>query len=128
MQKFEQCIDTDRPHTLLTLDVKTSGSLEYRYDDTLEVVTVPNIWYNQSYQTRIAAIRWEAQVQDEHAVRILRNPPLNCSLVAAADIARRYRARAERIRAEAVRMATAGQASHPVAASRMPLDYGELVR
>ena len=67
---------------------------------------------------------WDAQTAENAAANIERNPPLNLSPAAVATIAGRYRARAERIRAEARRMEAAGQASHPVFSARLPLDYG----
>lgn len=57
---FEQSIDHSRPHVLMTVNTKHAGSLEYRYGDAGEVVSVPNIWYNQTCQVRAAALRWEA--------------------------------------------------------------------
>ena len=126
--EFAQAIDADRLHTLLTKDVKRSGSLLYRYDDTQETVTVPNIWYNQPYLARAEAVRWEAQILDEQAERFAKNPrPYDLTPAAVAGIVSRYRARSVRIRAEADRMEAAGVPCRPVAASRMDLNYGENV-
>lgn len=125
---FAQSVDPDRPHTLLTENTRFSGSLLYRYDDTGETVSVPNIWYNQTFDARVAYVRYEAQMQDAHAARYENNPPYNITQAAAKDIARRHRERADRIRAEAARMEAAGEAAYPVKASRLQLDYGELVR
>lgn len=120
---FGQSIDITRPHTLLTVDTKHNGQLEYRYDDTQEVVTVPNIWYNQTYQTRVAGVRWQAQLRDEAADRYLRVPPLNLTKPQIDQVAAQYRSSARRIRSEADRMQAAGVATHPVAASHMQLDF-----
>lgn len=121
---FEQSVDVSRPHTLLTINTRAHGSLLYRYDDTGEAVTVPNIWYNQPYLTRVGAVLYEADRRDEFATRIESCPPLHVSRDSAADIARRFRERANKIRSEAVRMKGAGSDSHPVAASRIELDFG----
>lgn len=126
--EFAQSIDADRPHSLLTKNVQFSGSLLYRYDDTQETVTVPNIWYNQTYQVRAESIRWDAKVQDDKAASFAKNPqPCNLSPAAVADIVGRFRARAERIRAEANKMEAAGELNRPVAASNMKIDYGQNV-
>lgn len=124
---FSQSIDTSRPHTLLTENMKRSGTLEYRYDDTLETVLVPNVWYNQTWQVRVEAVRFDATRADEQAQKYEKNPPYGMTAQMAADIARRYRERAVRIRAEADRMAAAAKVAHPVHASQMRLDYGPAV-
>lgn len=124
---FSQALDFTRPHTLLTENSKRSGNLEYRYDDTGESTLVPNIWYNQTYQVRVEAIRWDAKLADERAAQYDRNPPFGMHPDAAADIARRYRERATRIRAEADKMEVAGKAEFPVQASQVQVDYGPQV-
>ena len=126
--QFAQGIDTSRPHTLLTSDVTHSGSLLYRYDDTQEMINVPNIWYNQPFQVRVAVVRFEAKDQDERAARLAKFPqPHDLSPAAVAAIVERFHARAARIRAEADKMEAAGDPARPVAASQIELDYGENV-
>lgn len=125
--RFQQAVDAARPHTLLTANPKFSGSLLYRYDDTGETITVPHIWYNVTTPMRVAAVRADAQLAIDNAVRFATNPPFPTSRQAGLDIARRYRARAARIKAEADRMEAAWCSSHPVAAARLELDYGEIV-
>ena len=66
---FSQSLDKERPHTLLTKNPKRSSCLNYRYDDTQEEAVVPNIWYNQTYQTRVESVRWDALQCEEHAAR-----------------------------------------------------------
>lgn len=122
---FTQSLDADRAHTLLTKNTKQSGSLEYRYDDTGEIVTVPNIWYNQTFQERVAAVRWDASLEDERATKMEKNPPHNMSRDAVSQIVTRLRAKAILIRSEADRMEAAGRATHPVKASLMQLHYDE---
>lgn len=121
---FEQQLDVSRPHTLLTQDVNRAGRLQYRYDDTQELVEVPNVWCNQTYQTRVAAVRWDAKLMDEKANFLEDNPNPDLTRGAVADIVGRYRAKAERIRAEASRIEMSGEQDRPVAAGRMRLDYG----
>lgn len=120
---FSQFIDITRPHTLLTVDSKHNGSLEYRYDDTNEVVTVPNIWYNQTYQTRVEYVLWLAKLKDEAAQKYRRAPPHTASESDIDRVVAQLRASASRIRSEAGRMEAAGSATHPVAASHMQLDF-----
>jgi hypothetical protein len=124
---FQQSIDETRPHTCLTVDPKHSGSLAYRYDDTQEVVTVPNIWYNQTYQERVAAVRWQAQLKKEAADKFQKYPTLGLSEIAVANIVARYRAEATRILGEAARMEKAGVPAYPVAAARIQLNFSEAV-
>lgn len=114
---FAQALNADRPHTLLTSNPKRSGTLAYRYDDTGEVVRVPNIWYNQTFQTRVATIRWDAQVLDDQAAMFEQHPPLGMSVVAAADIAGRLRLKAAQRRAQADVIELAGNPAYPVLAS-----------
>jgi hypothetical protein len=121
---FVQALDVTRPHTLLTENTRHSGFLESRCDDTGEMVLVPNIWYNQTYQVRVEAIRWDARIAEEQAERNEKYPPLGMSQAAAADMVRRFRERAARIRAEADRVEAAGRADYPVLASLTKLDYG----
>jgi hypothetical protein len=120
---FQQSIDDTRPHTCLTLDARSSGTLTYRYEDTQEVVTVPNIWYNQPFQARASWVRGQAQLKDEAAARFHRSPQLGMSAEEVAQVVARWRLEAVHIRSEAVRMEAAGVATHPVAASRLQLNF-----
>jgi hypothetical protein len=119
---FQQSVDVDRPHTCLTVDPKRSGQLVYRYDDDQSIVTVPNIWYNQSHASRVAALRWDAQNKEDEAAQLQKRPPAYMSQAAALQIAERLRASAAKFRSEADRMEAAGSATHPVAASHMALE------
>lgn len=121
---FEQSLDVCRPHTLLTLNTKRSGQLLYRYDDSGELIRVPNVWYNQTADVRAAAVRWDAAQQFRMADEIEARPPLDMTRSAAAQIAARYRERGRRIEGEARRMEAASRAGHPVEAARMAMDYG----
>jgi len=119
---FQQTIDANRPHTLLTVDTRSRGTIRYRYDDTLEEIEVPNIWYNQPYTDRAEAVRWQAKLKEEAADRYAKYPPIGQSTADVAIVVEGYRARAARIRAEAARMEMAGSATHPVAASLLRLN------
>lgn len=124
---FSQCLDKTRPHTLLTKNSKRMGCLTYRYDDTGDEALVPNIWYNQTYQIRVEAVRWDAGQMIERAVRYETEPPLGMAKWQSDQIAQRYRARAARIYAEADRMEAAGDDKFPVVAACLQLNYGENV-
>jgi hypothetical protein len=121
---FSQSLDVRRPHTLLTENVKRSGQLTYRYDDDGSTVLVPNAWYNQPYTSRVGYIRWLADKEEDYAKKYDAAPAYGMTPVRAAELAALHRARADRIRAEAARIETAGQATHPVAASILALDFG----
>lgn len=57
---FEQSLDPTRPVELLTDErlAKTQGSLLYRYTDTGQQVSVPNVWYNQTRAMRLQYWQW----------------------------------------------------------------------
>lgn len=124
---FSQSLDASRPHTLLTENPKRSANLVYRYDDTGETALVPNIWYNQTFQVRAEAVRWDAMRAEEKATEYEAGPPYGMSVAAAADIARRYREYAVRIRSEATRIEMAGKSDFPVRAARLDVNYGDVV-
>jgi len=48
IRDFQQVVDYSRNRILLTTNPKETAQLEYRYTDTGETVSVPNIWYNQT--------------------------------------------------------------------------------
>ena len=121
---FIQSIDVSRPHTLLTKNTKWSGSLVFRYDDTGELVNSPNVPYNQTFQVRAEAIRWDADRLEAQGAALVKNPPYLLTPAAVSQQAARIKLRVARIREEANRMHKQGQSTHPVAASRITLDYG----
>lgn len=108
---YAQSLDVARPYTLLTENAKRSGILEYRYDDTLETVLVPNVWYNQTWQMQVETVRFEAARAESQTQTYERTPPYWMTEQMAADVARRYRDRAVRLRAKADRM-TAAKSAH----------------
>jgi hypothetical protein len=62
---FAQSLERNRPHELLArfadgrlIHSKRCSTLKYRYLDTNETVTVPNIWYNQTLEMRVAYWVW----------------------------------------------------------------------
>lgn len=112
---FAQGLDSSRPHTLLTEGIKVSGSLLYRYDDTREEVTVPNIWFNQPFQIRAASLRWQAQRQEDAAARYESNPqPYNLEKEKIAAFVDRMRGLAAMMRAKADRLEATGDIFRPV--------------
>lgn len=114
MPVFQQFLDVARPHTLLTENPREAMRILYRYEDTGETVLVPNVWHNQTYQMRIAQIRFDASLNDDLADRIESDPPTGLSPSAVKDIARRYRERAAQMRAAANELEEKAGATRPV--------------
>lgn len=50
------------PHKLLTDLTQPTDTLTYLYTETNEVVSVPNVWYNQPYHYRMEMLLIEADV------------------------------------------------------------------
>ncbi|MEX3983719.1 hypothetical protein AB4Y45_32575 [Paraburkholderia sp. EG287A] len=72
-EDFAQSFDHSRPHELIVpvrkgkpADPTRMSCLQYRYLDTQETVTVPNIWYNQTRAMRVAYWRWQAAYLADH--------------------------------------------------------------
>lgn len=126
--QFSQSVDANRPHTLLTKNIKHSGYLIYRYDDTQELVQVPHTWYNSHYQSRAEYVRFLAKQEEERATKMERYPPFWISAANALALAQRYRARAARIRAEAEKIEAQADPAYPVQAARLELDFGDPVQ
>lgn len=123
--RFTQTLDKSRPHTLLTQNVRTSGLLEYRYDDTGVVVSVPNCHYNQPYWVRVDYLRnWLAGKAQQQAETLRRNPPFGMSKERGHALAAQHQAYARKIREEADRMEKMGNPAFPTVASDMPLSFG----
>ena len=114
---FEHSIDHSRPHALMTVTTKHAGSLEYRYGDTGQVVSVLNIWYNQTCQVRAAALRWEASRLCADTAAYQRNPPFVEYEAALENVVTRMLLSATRLNAEADGLEQAGRAAFPVAAT-----------
>jgi hypothetical protein len=75
-EDFAQSFDRTRPHELVVpvhlgkaADPTRMSCLQYRYLDTQETVTVPNIWYNQTKAMRVAYWQWQASYLAEHVAR-----------------------------------------------------------
>jgi hypothetical protein len=101
---FAQSLDRSRPRELLTANPLRSGSLEYRYTDTGETTTVPNIWYNQTIAANVARIRYDASRYDEHVRQLTENPPIGYSKEAIRREISQYRRRASIAREAADRL------------------------
>jgi len=121
---FAQSVDVERPHELLTENARRSGTLVYRYTDTGEMVTVPNVPYNQPATTRVEVMRYHADQEVEKAGRMQKYPSVGVSPERTAVLVERLMARAAQIRREAARIEQADREGHPVAASHLPVDYG----
>jgi hypothetical protein len=120
---FQQSLDIDRPHSLLTEDTKRSASLRYRYDDTHEEVLVPNIWYNQTYKDRVGYFRFLAQTKEDSAAKFAKYAPVGMSSEEVVRMVSKLKEQAEKIRSEAKRMEDSGEDTHPVAASHIVLNF-----
>lgn len=66
-EDFAQSVDRTRPLELIVPVIAGKAAnpirlscLLYRYLDTMETVTVPNIWYNQTVEMRVEHWRWQA--------------------------------------------------------------------
>lgn len=117
--RHEASIDVARPHQLLSHDPKRVATLEYRYTDTNEVVTCPNIWYNQPFETRLDALSFQAE-QIEASVRKLQDmPPILMTAEDLAATSARMTGIANRLRDIAKRVKDAADPAFPVAASRL---------
>jgi hypothetical protein len=62
---FAQSLERSRPHELVArfeggklIAPNRCSTLQYRYLDTSETVTVPNIWYNQTLDMRVEYWAW----------------------------------------------------------------------
>jgi len=91
---FAQSIDRSRPRGLLTANPLRSGSLQYRYTDTDETITVPNIWYNQTVESNVSRIRYDATCHDEKVRELTEKPPYGYSKAAVRREIGLYRRRA----------------------------------
>ncbi|MBK3780126.1 hypothetical protein G3A43_07635 [Paraburkholderia aspalathi] len=67
LEDFAQSVDRTRPLELIVPVIAGKAAnpirlsnLQYRYTDTMETVTVPNIWYNQTVEMRVEHWRWQA--------------------------------------------------------------------
>lgn len=85
---FAQSIDRERPRELVLplfkgepVDPSKMGSLKYRYLDTGETATVPNIWYNQTVEMRLSWWEFEARRTREqaNAARVELNAAMACT-------------------------------------------------
>lgn len=58
--QFMQSLDPTRSATLVTPPelAKREAQLVYKYDDNGELVSVPNIWYNQTRAMRVEHMEW----------------------------------------------------------------------
>lgn len=73
---FSQSVDKARPRELLLpqvkgkpADPKRLGCLQYRYLDTGETCTVPNVWYNQTQAMRVEHWEYEAKRTAENLAK-----------------------------------------------------------
>ena len=91
-------LDRSRPSELLTADAQYSITLQYRYLDSGDTVTVPNVWKNQNASLRAAALRARALVLDKSAIALREDPPAGMQQAEAAAAAERVQGEAQRLR------------------------------
>jgi len=89
---LEQTLDRTRPHQLVSSsDPRRGGHLIYRYSDSGQIVSVPNMSYNQTAAVKAAVTRDAIALIQEKIDASKRDTRL--SPHAREDIARRYRER-----------------------------------
>lgn len=89
---LEQSLDKTRPHQLVaSSDPRRGGHLIYRYTDSGQLVSVPNVSYNQTAAVKAAVTRF-AITQIQGKLDQAKHDP-RLSIHARQDIARRYRDR-----------------------------------
>lgn len=125
---FSQFVNVCRPHTLLTEDVESSGTLQYRYGDTQEVVTVPNVRLNQPGSMRVAFLLGQAAFEEAQVNDWMQRVPGRVTKAQAMEHALEHREKAHILRTQADRLTQADSEAHPVATSRLYLgDYSHLL-
>lgn len=69
--QFMQSLDPTRSVTLVTPPglAKREAQLVYKYDDNGELVSVPNIWYNQTREMRIEHLEWRTAQEQKQLER-----------------------------------------------------------
>lgn len=97
----QQEVDTARPHELMTENPEYASQLVYRYADTGEIVTVPNVWYNQTDAYRVMCLLARAEYFRQKAERFIRTPDDRISETGNRQIAQRYRDRASEFESKA---------------------------
>lgn len=105
---FQQFLDRKREHALLSADPAAEGMLRYQYLDTGQIVTVPNIWYNQTQASRIAAILYQAEACDRRASDLERAPVKSLSAADNQKLVERYRRQAQTLRMDAEKLKAEG--------------------
>lgn len=122
-----ELLDISRPHSLLHGNAWTCVDLAYRYDDTGEVVVVPNLLCNQTWPMCCEWFMFEAHCDEQRAQQYLAGRPPNMTEEQANSLAARYIQRAEQIHAEIKRVAALFDPKYPVAVSREKMDFGPLI-
>lgn len=90
----QQEVDTTRAHELLTENPEYATQLVYRYADTGEIISVPNVWYNQTPAYRVMCLLAQAEYFRRKAENFLKAPDDRLSEAGNQQIAQRYLGRA----------------------------------
>lgn len=103
---YRESLDRDRPHELLDEDLKGPTTLapnkrrylRYRYLDTGECITVPNVHYNVTPAMKVADMRWQASEKERKAAALRAKAPEDWTSWMAAQVAERLELNAKRMR------------------------------
>lgn len=98
---FKRSVDRSRPHILEGEFNPQAAVFTYRYTDTDERVTVPNIWNNRPQQMLAEAEEQAAVRAEERARRLLESPPPGVEADQVEALASYHRIKAERLRGRA---------------------------
>lgn len=90
----QQEVDTTRAHELLTENPEYAAQLVYRYADTGETISVPNVWYNQTPAYRVMCLLARAEYFRHKAETFLQVPDSRMSDPGNHQIAQRCLGRA----------------------------------
>lgn len=106
---YAEQLDRTRRHQLLSEPSVFALSLRYRYADTGETVTVPNVWQNQTPEMRATALRARADVLEKSAGALASELPGGVHAGEAEDVIERVRTEVNRLRRQALLMEQTGQ-------------------
>lgn len=109
----EDCIQSHRPHTLLSDACLRQPTLTYRYDDNGVVVAVPNVWFNQTAAMRIKHMRIMAEQRREQASLLAQHPPSGWAIERVTKEIIHNRELAQKFEEEAQRLERAAKPGFP---------------
>jgi hypothetical protein len=105
---YRATVDRTRALTLISGSALGDPVLQYRYEDNAEIVTVPNVWGNQTVAMQAAKLRISADELDRTADGLVLVPMLHRSAEANASRVGDCRRRANLYRLMAARVELKG--------------------